>query len=675
MVRKIFSLLCALVAAAQLSAASKDCWTVSASSRDNYKGVALANGQIGIVPDEHFLGIRHIIVGGVYDSGDGFDAVSTTLFAPKFLSASLAIDGERLTDDDVTSWRQTLDMRRAALTTDCDTKKARISYTVMALRNMPFVGLMAIEVTPREDIELDASSRIELYGRLGQAEYGYNVYHDGAETMPLYTMACKSGDRATDIAATSCFVFDDKQIINSERSAFDDSGVRTIGFSRKLAAGERFRFYLVGSVCTSRTFSNPRNESRRMVITAICNGARKLIAAHEAEWERLWHSDIEIEGDDETQRDVRLALYNLYSFAGEDTRRSISPMGLSSNGYNGHVFWDTEIWMYPPLLMLNQQMAKSCIDYRFDRLAQARRRAAQFGYHGAMFPWESDDSGEEATPLFALSGPLEQHITADIAIAAWNYYCVTGNREWLRDEGFPLISNAADFIVSRVERNADGTYSFKNVVGADEFAINVDDNAYTNGTAMVALRYAMAAAKALGRKPGRLWQTVAAKIKFHYFADGVMREHAAYDGQMIKQGDVNLLAYPLGIMTNTGEVRKNLDYYEGKIDPHGPAMGNSILAIIYCSLGDKANALRLFKKSYIPHKCPPFGVLSEGAGGGNPYFATGAGGMLQAVLAGFGGLRITPQGIVQGKGLLPEGWTKLTIKGVGPQKKTFTVGR
>lgn len=675
MVRKIFSLLCALVVASQLWAASRDCWTVSATSRDNYKGVALANGQIGIVPDEHLFGIKHIIVGGVYDSGDSFDAVSTTLFAPKFLNVSLKANGEQLTDNDITSWRQTLDMRRAALTTDCDTKKAKLSYTIMALRNMPFVGVMAIEVEPHEDIELDAGSCIELYGRLNQAEYGYNVYHDGAEVMPLYTMACKSGDKAIDIAATSCFVFDDKQIIKSEQSTFNDNGVRTIGFKRKIAAGERFKFYLVGSVCTSRTFSNPKNESRRMIITAICNGAQKLIAAHNAEWERLWQSDIEIEGDDESQRDVRMALYHLYSFAGEDTRRSISPMGLSSSGYNSHVFWDTEIWMYPPLLMLNQQMAKSCMDYRFDRLGKARQRAAQFGYHGAMFPWESDDSGEEATPLFALSGPLEQHITADIAIAAWNYYCVTGNRRWLRDEGFSLISSAADFIVSRVERNADGSYSFKNVVGADEYALNVDDNAYTNGTAKVALQYAAAAAKALGQAPDKQWLAVAAKIKFHYFDDGVMKEHATYNGQTIKQGDVNLLTYPLGIMTGTDEVKKNLKYYEGKIDPHGPAMGNSILAIIYCSLGDKANAMRLFKKSYIPHKCPPFGVLSEGAGGGNPYFATGAGGMLQAVLAGFGGLRITPQGIVQGKTLLPEGWTKLTIKGVGPKKKTFTVGK
>ena len=94
-----------------------------------------------------------------------------------------------------------------------------------------------------------------------------------------------------------------------------------------------------------------------------------------------------------------------------------------------------------------------------------------YGYRGVMFPWESDDSGEEACPVWALTGTLEQHITADIAIAAWNYYCVTKDREWLRTSGYPLISQAADFVASRMHKNSDGSYSFLNVVGADEYAL------------------------------------------------------------------------------------------------------------------------------------------------------------------------------------------------------------
>ena len=102
-------------------------------------------------------------------------------------------------------------------------------------------------------------------------------------------------------------------------------------------------------------------------------------------------------------------------------------------------------------------------------------------------------------------------------------------------------------------------------------------------------------------------------------------------------------------------------------------MGPAILVVLANRLGNSEKAASLFSKSYKPNEVPPFGVLAETAGGTNPYFATGAGGMLQAVLAGFGGLDITDEGVVQLKTKLPEGWKKLTITGVGVDEKTFEV--
>ncbi len=87
-------------------------------------------------------------------------------------------------------------------------------------------------------------------------------------------------------------------------------------------------------------------------------------------------------------------------------------MGLSGLGYNGHVFWDTDLWMFPALLVLHPEMAKSMVEYRYQRLEPARKNAFAHGYKGAMFPWESADSGVEETPVWALSGPFEHHITA-----------------------------------------------------------------------------------------------------------------------------------------------------------------------------------------------------------------------------------------------------------------------
>src|SRR5664279_6334294 len=102
-------------------------------------------------------------------------------------------------------------------------------------------------------------------------------------------------------------------------------------------------------------------------------------------------------------------------------------------------------------------------------------------------------------------------------------------------------------------------------------------------------------------------------------------------------------------------------------------MTHAIFALLYARLNEPVKAWNSFEESFIPNKKNPFGVLSESAGGTNPYFATGAGGFLQSVLMGFGGLDITPGGIIQIKSTLPPGWKSLTITGIGKDKKTFTV--
>jgi trehalose/maltose hydrolase-like predicted phosphorylase len=210
-------------------------------------------------------------------------------------------------------------------------------------------------------------------------------------------------------------------------------------------------------------------------------------------------------------------------------------------------------------------------------------------------------------------------------------------------------------------------------VGADEFAHNVDDNAFTNGSAKALLNYASKAARILDIGPDPGWREMSENLKFHYFPDGVMKEYEQYDGDIIKQADVNLLSYPLEITRDNESVRKDLAYYESRIAADGPAMGYSVLSVINARLGNRERAFELFKKAYIPNKRPPFGALAESAFSNNPYFATGAGGMLQAVIFGFAGLHITDHGIEQMRPCLPKGWTRLQIKGVGPEKKTFTI--
>jgi trehalose/maltose hydrolase-like predicted phosphorylase len=175
-------------------------------------------------------------------------------------------------------------------------------------------------------------------------------------------------------------------------------------------------------------------------------------------------------------------------------------------------------------------------------------------------------------------------------------------------------------------------------------------------------------------KPDSDWAVVEANIPVLKMSDGVTREHGSYNGEGIKQADVNLLAYPLKTITDVAQIKKDLNYYETRVPNQGtPAMTQAIFALLYARLGDRDKSFHFFQDGYLPNLNPPFRVIAETKGGTNPYFATGAGGLLQAVLMGFGGLDITPRGISQVKSVLPAGWKSLTITGVGVDEKTFTV--
>jgi trehalose/maltose hydrolase-like predicted phosphorylase len=259
-------------------------------------------------------------------------------------------------------------------------------------------------------------------------------------------------------------------------------------------------------------------------------------------------------------------------------------------------------------------------------------------------------------------------------LAAWNYYCVTQDKQWLLEKGWPILSATADFWASRVERNAPGHYDIKDVVAADEWAENIDNDAFTNAAAKANLQFATAAAQILGLKANADWGLVAQNIPIGKFADGVTREFDSYKGEGIKQADVNLLAYPLKTITAPAEIKRDLEYYETRVPNQGtPAMTQGIFTLLYARLGDGEKAYHFFKDAYEPNLVPPFRVIAETKGGTNPYFATGAGGIIQSLLMGFGGLDITPNGITQVKSKLPPNWKSLTISGVGLEKKTYII--
>jgi protein-glucosylgalactosylhydroxylysine glucosidase len=652
-------------------------WKIAASKIDpsNYYGVTVANGMIGIVSAPEPFKIKDVVLAGAYDLY-GRGRVSNFLKSFNLLNMTLDIDGRRMEAKTVQNLKQELDMKQASFTTTFDYgDKATVSYTYYSLRQLPFTVLMDVTVTAKKDININGASVMEAPDALRDVQNYYNEIDRPHVVVSLLTSSAKSPTGKLLMCASNTFLF--SELHGKEPRVIHemwDNNMHLMKFARSIKAGESYRFSIAGSSITSAHHDDPLNEAERLTIFAKLEGRDRLLQFHKKAWDDLWKSDIIIEGDDQSQQDVHSMLYHLYSFSREGTAFSPSPMGLSGLGYNGHVFWDTELWMFPSVLTLHPEIAKSMMEYRFQRLAAAKRNAFSKGYKGAMFPWESAETGVEETPVWALSGPFEHHITACVGIAAWNYYCVTQDKNWLREKGWPIMSEVANFWASRVERNGPGQYDIKNVVAADEWAENVDNNAFTNAAAKATLKNATEAAKLLGITPDADWMNVANNIPILKMADGTTKEHATYNGEGIKQADVNLLSYPLKEVTDPAQIKKDLAYYESRIPDEGtPAMTQAIFSLLYARLGDGEKAYHWFKDAYVPNLNPPFRVIAETKGGTNPYFATGAGGIVQSILMGFGGLEITPQGIKQIKSVLPKNWKSLTITGVGPEKKTFVV--
>ncbi|GAB3962378.1 glycoside hydrolase family 65 protein [Spirosoma harenae] len=640
----------------------------------NYYGITVANGMIGLVSSPEPMKVKDVVLNGAFDTY-GRGRVSNILKVFNFANMNLDVDGQRVGPKEITNYRQTLDMQKAALTTTFDYKdKVSVRQTMMALRHLPFSELTMVEITARKDCEISPMSVIETPENLKEVKNFYSEIDRSHVTIRLLTSVAKSPTGRHTVAASTSFIFEEAHGQEPDVIHEDwDYNMHLAKFKKRLKAGETYKFSVVGSVSSTAHTADPHNEAERLTLFAALERTERLLTRHNAEWVKLWQSDIVIEGDPEAQKAVRSALYHLYSFVREGTGYSLSPMGLSGLGYNGHVFWDTELWMYPPILALKPEIAKSILEYRFERISMAKQNAFSHGYAGTMFPWESDADGQEATPVWALTGPFQHHITGCVGWAFWKYYQVTKDKEWLRTRGYPMLKEVADFWSSRVEREGPGKYHINNVIGANEWQENIDDNAFTNGMAKTSLQFAIQAAQELGIAPNPDWKLVADNIPILKFPDGVTKENRTYDGVMIKQADVNLLAYPLKIVKDEAGIRKDLSYYEPRYSPEGPAMGWSVLSTLHARLGEPDKAHDWFVKSYKPNEVPPFGVLSETAGGTNPYFATGAGGMLQAVINGFGGLDITDNGIIQLKTKLPKQWKSLTIKGIGPQRKTIQV--
>jgi trehalose/maltose hydrolase-like predicted phosphorylase len=401
---------------------------------------------------------------------------------------------------------------------------------------------------------------------------------------------------------------------------------------------------------------------------------------HIAAWAQLWNAGIEFEGArPDAAIAVNASLYAILSSVRDDWPYGLAPGGLT-NYYSGHSFWDTETWMYPGLLLMRPSTARSLVQYRFNRLDGAYQKAKTYSppYDGAMFPWESAFTGVETCPLWADTGLREQHISADIALAVWQYWSVTQDRQWLQDIAFPILKGVADFLVSRVtmETKADGTQiaHIYDVIPPDEYVSHANDSAYTNYGAACALRYAVQAAEVLQVQVPTAYSTVADALVVLFDPTlNIHPEYQGYPGDTIKQADVVLLHYPWNMAMPDDVRRSDLEYYSTRSDKNGPAMTWGMHMIGYKDLQMLPEAAQFFNRSFQDNMHAPFNVWSETPQGNAGNFITGAGGFLQTMVQGYPGLRITDQAIEMTYPVCPEGVTGVKLRNVGYLGSSLTL--
>ena len=418
---------------------------------------------------------------------------------------------------------------------------------------------------------------------------------------------------------------------------------------------------------------------------ARTQGFQELESAQRAAWQELWRSDVVIEGDPRAQQVAHAQLYYLLASSAPDTAWATGPCGLTLC-YAGHVFWDSDSWMFPALLLLHPRRARSILAFRERTLEAARDRARQRGYKGAMFPWESDpQNGTDQTPYSAhLLSESENHVNSEVAIAQWQYYLATLDRNWLRAHGWPVIRAVARFWASRATYDAGRRrYDILHVTSVAESNADIPDDTFTNLGAAKALDIATAAAAIVGERPDPNWSRIARGLYIPMAPRG--QYHLAFapsvtgHGKDFGGGPVALLFLPALDFTMSPALRKS-DYVHAIRQDAASSVGEVSMGILprvaaadEAGLAQQAAAwAKLFETGGTLK--PPYDACTETASNEVGPFLTGSGSYLQSLIYGLTGLRIRQSGLVAAyPAALPPGWRSLTLRNIAFRGRRLTL--
>jgi trehalose/maltose hydrolase-like predicted phosphorylase len=471
---------------------------------------------------------------------------------------------------------------------------------------------------------------------------------------------------------------------------------------------DRFIAYMTGPPDAE----SPAKQARQAALAASKSGWNEQLDDHLVACAELWdRMDIEIDGPVEDQRAVRFNLFQLATLCPQPGEIvSIGPKGLSGTHYGGHVFWDTEIYMLPFFALTHPEGAKALLTYRCATLDGARRKARSNNYRGAQYAWESADTGDEACPTGWTDlatgerhriwcGDIQDHISADVPFAIDQYVRMTGDEDFLWEQGAEVVFETARFWASRVTRNADGRFEIRDAMGPDEFHIHVDNDAFTNYMARWNLQAAanlwdhasfpknkrkdLAAQLGLDADDVAGWREIAENLVLLYDEQtGLINQHMGFfdrpevspdilritrstaiteiigagmaiEGQVIKQAEVVLLQTLLDDQFTRESREANFRYYEPRTS-HDSSLSVSAHAWAAATLDRIEEAYSYFRRAAYLDLNDLAGNTADGLHAGN------MGGVWLTVAMGFAGLNLkgdTPAAVPA----LPSNWKHLRM--------------
>jgi trehalose/maltose hydrolase-like predicted phosphorylase len=638
---------------------------------------------------------------------------------PNWLPFTLTVEGERFRMDrgTVLAYRRELDLRTGVLTRLVRWRSPAGHTVDLKIERFASLADPHLLVLRYRVTALDFSGTVELRAGLNGYAMNPELYHwqpvdqgaVGSQAVYLRTRTKRSGIEAClaahlAVAAPGEVTYAPMDCENAP-AVVARTAVRP---GDTLVAEKRVALF------TGRDVPDVHEAALAALEAAAARRYDDLRAAHEAAWAREWEAcDVVIEGDDRAQQAVRHSLFQLLIAAPRgDDRVSIPAKTLSGFGYRGHVFWDTDIFVLPFFTFTRPEIARNLLMYRYHTLPGARRKAGRHGYGGAMYAWESADTGDETTPRWVPAhngelvriwcGDIEDHITADVAYAVVQYWRVTGDDAFMRDYGAEMVLDTARFWASRVSWNEEqNRYEIRDVIGPDEYHEHVDNNAYTNGMARWNLEAALEVlawlreqapqeAAELESRLGltdevlRRWNHIIEHLyiphdpesglieQFEGFFDREDVDLSAYEPrnvsmqvllgiegiqryQVLKQPDVLMLLYLLGDRYDPETVRRNWEYYTPRTDlSHGSSLGPPIHALLAARMGDMEEAYRHFMHAALTDLEDLRGNTADG------FHAATAGGLWQALVFGFAGLEVRDGGYTLNP-RLPAHWRRLAF--------------